>query len=76
MAVACRPRVGQPESALVRHNSSAKYAASCGVAWPTRAEVVNYSSIVLLTLAVLMAVIFCLDYAFAKSVFYLFETPK
>ena len=46
------------------------------VAWPTRAEVVNYSTIVLFTLAILIALIFCLDYVFAKSVLFLFESPK
>jgi preprotein translocase subunit SecE len=46
------------------------------VAWPTRAEVVNYSTIVLFTLAILIALIFVMDYAFAKSVLFLFQTPK
>ena len=46
------------------------------VAWPTRAEVVNYSTIVLFTLAILITLIFLLDYAFAKSVLFLFETPE
>ena len=46
------------------------------VAWPTRAEVANYSTIVLITLAVLITLIFVLDFAFAKSVLFLFETPK
>ena len=46
------------------------------VAWPTRAEVVNYSTIVFFTLAILIALIFVLDYVFAKSVLFLFETPK
>jgi preprotein translocase subunit SecE len=44
------------------------------VAWPTRAEVTNYSTIVLFTLAILIALIFVLDYAFAKSVLFLFKT--
>jgi len=44
------------------------------VAWPTRAEVVNYSTIVLFTLVLLIAVIFVLDLAFAKSVLFLFDT--
>ena len=44
------------------------------VAWPSRREVVNYSTVVLLTLVVLIALIFVLDYAFAKSVLFLFET--
>ena len=46
------------------------------VAWPSRAEVVNYSTIVLCTLIILIALIFVLDYAFAKSVLFLFETPE
>ena len=46
------------------------------VAWPSRAEVVNYSTIVLFTLAILIALIFVLDYAFAKSILFLFETPE
>lgn len=45
------------------------------VAWPTRAEVANYSVIVLITLVVLVALIFLLDLVFAKSVLFLFETP-
>jgi preprotein translocase subunit SecE len=43
------------------------------VAWPTRPEVVRYSSIVLVTLIVLTTLIFGLDYAFAKAIFYLFD---
>jgi preprotein translocase subunit SecE len=46
------------------------------VAWPTRDEVVNYSGIVLMTLVVLIALIFGLDYVFAKTVLFLFATPK
>jgi preprotein translocase subunit SecE len=42
------------------------------VAWPSRAEVVRYSGIVLFTLVVLTTFIFGLDYAFAESVFFLF----
>ncbi len=44
------------------------------VAWPTRGEVVNYSTVVLFTLVLLIAVIFLLDLAFAKAVLFLFET--
>ena len=43
------------------------------VAWPTRAEVTRYSVIVLITVVVLGAFIFLLDYAFAKGVFFLFD---
>src|SRR5688500_7112048 len=38
------------------------------VAWPTRTEVINYTSVVLLTLVVLVTLIFVLDFAFAKSI--------
>ena len=44
------------------------------VAWPSRGEVVNYSSVVLFTLVVLIALIFVLDLAFAKSILFIFET--
>ena len=43
------------------------------VAWPTRAEVLRYSVIVLVTLIVLTAYIFGLDFAFAKTIFNLFD---
>ena len=43
------------------------------VAWPTRPEVFNLSLIVLFTLAILMTLIFLLDFAFAKSILFLFE---
>jgi preprotein translocase subunit SecE len=44
------------------------------VAWPTRAEVVNYSTVVLFTLILLIALIFLLDLLFAKAVLFLFKT--
>ena len=44
------------------------------VAWPSRAEVTNYSMIVLFTLGVLITLIFLFDYGFAKAVLFLFET--
>jgi preprotein translocase subunit SecE len=43
------------------------------VAWPTRAEVLNYSTVVLVTLILLIGLILCLDYAFSKSVLFLFK---
>ena len=43
------------------------------VAWPTRAEVMNYSVIVLVALIILTGLIFALDWAFGKGVFYLFK---
>jgi preprotein translocase subunit SecE len=46
------------------------------VAWPTRAEVINYSTIVLVTLAVLISLVFVLDFGVAKSILVLFAVPK
>jgi preprotein translocase subunit SecE len=44
------------------------------VAWPTRPEVINYTLVVLVTIALLTALIFVLDYGFAKAVLYLYDT--
>ena len=44
------------------------------VAWPTRSEVINYSIIVLVTLALIMILIFGLDFVFAKSILFLFKS--
>ena len=43
------------------------------VAWPSRAEVINYSVIVFVVLVILMLMIFGLDYVFGKFVFFLFK---
>ena len=43
------------------------------VAWPTRGEVINYSTVVLVTLILLIGLILALDYAFSKSVLFLFK---
>jgi preprotein translocase subunit SecE len=43
------------------------------VAWPTRAETINYSTVVFITLAVLMAMIFGLDLVFTKLAGFLFN---
>lgn len=43
------------------------------VAWPTRAETINYSTVVFITLAILMALIFGLDLAFSKLAVFLFK---
>ena len=77
--------VANREAAAQRQAAARKDRASAGeflrgvrselrkVAWPTRGEVVNLSLIVLFTLAILMALIFVLDFAFAKSILFLFE---
>jgi preprotein translocase subunit SecE len=43
------------------------------VAWPTRAETINYSTIVLITLVVLITLIFFLDLAFSHASLWLFK---
>jgi preprotein translocase subunit SecE len=43
------------------------------VAWPTRETTINYSIVVLVTLAILMAVIFGLDLGFSKLALFLFK---
>ncbi|MDB5876322.1 MAG: preprotein translocase, SecE subunit [Ramlibacter sp.] len=43
------------------------------VAWPSREETIRLSGVVLFALVVLTALIFGLDYVFAKSVFFLFS---
>jgi preprotein translocase subunit SecE len=44
------------------------------VAWPTRKEVVHYSTIVLVALLLLTVLIFGLDFVFGKGVIWLFKT--
>jgi preprotein translocase subunit SecE len=43
------------------------------VAWPTREEIIKYSTVVFATLVVLTTCIFVLDWAAAKSVIFLFD---
>ncbi|MHB8467731.1 MAG: preprotein translocase subunit SecE [Acidimicrobiales bacterium] len=43
------------------------------VAWPTRAETLNASTVVLIALIVLTAVIFAMDTSFAKFTLFLFK---
>jgi preprotein translocase subunit SecE len=44
------------------------------VAWPTRAETINYSIIVLVTVVLLTTLIFGVDLFFARAVLRLFES--
>jgi len=43
------------------------------VAWPTRAETINSSLVVLIALIVLTTLIFIMDTTFSKAVLYLFK---
>ena len=65
--VATKERIGPSEYARQVRAELRK------VAWPTRNEVINYSLVVLITLALLITLIFFLDLAFAKSVLWLFD---
>ena len=65
--VATKERIGPSEYARQVRAELRK------VAWPTRAEVINYSIVVLMALLLLTAIIFALDYVFAKGVIWLFQ---
>ena len=43
------------------------------VIWPKRAQVLNYSTVVLFTLILLVVVIFVLNFAFSKAVLFLYK---
>ena len=43
------------------------------VAWPSRAEVINYSIIVFITIVILTAAIAALDYGMSKAVLWIYE---
>jgi preprotein translocase subunit SecE len=44
------------------------------VAWPSRAEVANSATVVLITLIILVSLIFVLNYAFQHGISWLFKT--
>jgi preprotein translocase subunit SecE len=43
------------------------------VAWPNRAELINYTTVVFFTLVLMISLIFVLNYAFGKAVLFMFE---
>ncbi|HYO61740.1 MAG TPA: preprotein translocase subunit SecE [Actinomycetota bacterium] len=43
------------------------------VAWPSRKEVVAYSTVVFVSVVVIAAIIFGMDYVFAKGVLFLYD---
>ena len=45
------------------------------VAWPTRSEVTNSSTVVLVTLVLLVCLIFALNYAFSHAMINLLHVP-
>ncbi|MCL4423323.1 MAG: preprotein translocase subunit SecE [Actinobacteria bacterium] len=44
------------------------------VAWPNRSEVINYSTVVFVTLVLLIGLIFALNYGASKAVLYLLHS--
>ncbi|HLN18087.1 MAG TPA: preprotein translocase subunit SecE [Acidimicrobiales bacterium] len=42
------------------------------VAWPSRAEMVNYTAVVITTLVIMITLIFFLNFIFGKTVLFLF----
>jgi preprotein translocase subunit SecE len=43
------------------------------VAWPTKSETINYSTVVFITVSILMALIFVLDLLFSKLAIFLYK---
>jgi preprotein translocase subunit SecE len=46
------------------------------VIWPTRKELLTYTAVVVVFLAVMLAVVSGLDFAFAKAVLFVFGNPS
>ncbi|MGH9108781.1 MAG: preprotein translocase subunit SecE [Acidimicrobiales bacterium] len=43
------------------------------VAWPSKVEVVNYSAVVFVTLVLMVALIFALNFVFGKGILFMFQ---
>jgi preprotein translocase subunit SecE len=43
------------------------------VAWPSRAEMINYTAVVLTTLVLMVCLVFALNYVFGRAVFFMFQ---
>jgi preprotein translocase subunit SecE len=67
-----RPAAGAPKRTSPRQFLHEVNVELRKVAWPTRAETTNYSTVVFIALAVLMALIFVLDLLFSNLANYLF----
>jgi preprotein translocase subunit SecE len=46
------------------------------VIWPTRKELLTYTTVVVVFVAIIMTIVGLLDYGFAKAVIYVFGTGK
>jgi preprotein translocase subunit SecE len=43
------------------------------VAWPSRPEMINYTTVVFTTLVLMVSLVFLLNYAFGKAVLFMFQ---
>ena len=43
------------------------------VAWPTRKELINYTTVVFFTLVFMTTLIFLLNFVFGKAIFFMFQ---
>jgi preprotein translocase subunit SecE len=68
-----RPAAGAPRRTSPRQFLHEVNVEMRKVAWPPRAETANYSTVVFITLAILMALIFVLDLLFSKMAVFLFK---
>lgn len=76
-ATAPRPQAKAAQPAKRERTGPRQFVKEVGVelgkvAWPTRQEVVAYSIVVIVSVAVITALIFGLDFAFTKAVLALF----
>jgi preprotein translocase subunit SecE len=46
------------------------------VIWPTRKELLTYTTVVVVFVAIIMTIVASLDYGFAKAIIYVFGTGK
>jgi preprotein translocase subunit SecE len=72
------PRRSRPAQGAPRRTSPRQFLHEVNVemrkvAWPTRSETINYSTVVFLTVSIMMALIFVLDLLFSKMAIFLFK---
>jgi preprotein translocase subunit SecE len=78
-AIAVERRPARPRAATTpRRTSPAQFLREIRdelrqVAWPTRAELFNYTAVVLTTLVIMVGLIFLLNLAFGKFIVWIFE---
>ena len=68
-----RPVAGAPKRTSPRQFMHEVNVELRKVAWPTKAETTNYSTVVFIAVSVMMALIFGLDYVFSNFANYLFK---